>query len=235
MPQGEGLEALWDRFHLRCVVEYIKDQANMRSLLTRRVTRGTNKRQPRSVRMTIQDLLLLQSQVPSVAVPTSILDILLQLRTDLSKNHGIIASDRRWVQSVDLLQANALLEGRTQVEEDDFAVLNHVLWNMPEQRDDVKKLTAKLANPIVAKANEIKDAVVKMWSQAQQDFAAHSNPGQEGDKALVAMQALSKVNTSKKELERLVQQMKNEGKPTTRIDRAVQIVNQIHAKVLEEV
>lgn len=235
MPQGEGLEALWDRFHLRCVVEYIKDQTNMRSLLARRATRGTNKRQPRLVRMSIQDLLVLQAQVPTIVVPGSIFDILLRLRADLSKNHGIAASDRRWAQCIDMLQANALLEGRSQVEEDDFVVLNHVLWDVPEKRDDVKKMTAKLANPIVAKANEIKDAASKMWSQAQQDLAGCSQPGQEGDRAVIAMQSLSKVNTSKKELEKLVQQMKDEGKPTTRIDQAVRVVNDIHAKVLTEV
>lgn len=235
MPQGEGLDALWDRFHLRCVVEYIKDQTNMRNLFTRRATRGTNKRQPRTVRMSIQDLLILQAQVPSVAVPASIIDILLRLRADLDKNHGITASDRRWVQCVDMLQANALLEGRMQVEEDDFAVLNHVLWNVPEKRDDVKKVTAKLANPIVGKANEIKDAAIKMWSQVEQDLAAHARSGQEGERATIAVQALSKVNTSKKELEKLVQQMRAEGKPTTRIDQAVRVVNEIHAKVLAEV
>jgi MoxR-like ATPase len=235
MPQGEGLEALWDRFHLRCVVEYIKDQTNMRSLFTRRATRGTNTRKPRPVRMSIQDLLLLQAHVPTIAVPGSIIDILLRLRADLTKNYGITASDRRWAQCIDMLQANALLEGRTQVEEDDFAVLNHVLWDVPEKRDDVKKMTARLANPIVAKANEIKDAAIKMWQQTQQDLAARSQPGQEGDRAVIAMQSLSKVNTSKKELEKLVQQMKDEGNPTTRIDQAVRVVNDIHTKVLAEV
>lgn len=235
MPQGEGLEALWDRFHLRCVVDYIKDPANMRTLLTKRASRGTNKRQQRTVRMSVQDLVALQSQVPSVQVSGSIIDILIRLRTDLEKNHGIKASDRRWAQCIDMLQANALLEGRGQVEEDDFAVLNYVLWSMPEQREDVKKMTAKLANPVIAKANEIKDAIVKMWSQVEQDLAAHAQPGQEGDRATIAVQALSKVNVSKRELDKLVAQMQQEGKPTTRIEQAVRVVGDIHKKVLSEV
>lgn len=235
MTQGEGLGALWDRFQLRCVVEYIKDNANKLALLTARANRASAAKQKQRIVMDVQDLFALQAQVAHVQVPQATLETLVRLGNDLEKNHGIIVSTRRWNQCVDILQANALLEGRTVVEEDDFSVLNHVLWDQPEQRDDIKKVTAKLANPIIAKANEIKDAATKMWSQVEQDLAAHAQPGQEGDRATIAVQALSKINTSKKELDKLVSQMQADGKPTTRIDQAVRTVSDIHKKVLAEV
>jgi MoxR-like ATPase len=234
MTQGEGLQALWDRFQLRCVVEYIKDNANKLKLLTARANRASAAKKQRIV-MDVQDLFTLQAQVALVQVPQTTLETMVRLGNDLEKNHGIIVSTRRWNQCIDILQANALLEGRSVVEEDDFSVLNHVLWDQPEQRDDIKKVTAKLANPIIAKANEIKDAAIKMWNQVEQDLAAHAQPGQEGDRATIAVQALSKINTSKKELEKLVGQMQADGKPTTRIDQAVRTVADIHKKVLAEV
>lgn len=235
MTQGEGLQALWDRFQLRCVVEYIKDNANKLKLLTARANRATVVKQKQRIVMDVQDLFALQAQVAQVQVPQSILEMMIRLGNDLEKNHGVIVSTRRWNQCVDILQANALLEGRSVVEEDDFSVLNHVLWDQPEQRDDIKRVTARLANPTIAKANEIKDAATKVWTQVQQDFAAYAQPGQEGDRAAIALQALSKINISKKELDKLVQQMQAEGKPTTRIDQAVRVVAEIHKKVLVEV
>lgn len=235
MTQGEGLQALWDRFQLRCVVDYIKDNANKLRLLTARANRGTTTKQKQRVVMDVQDLYALQAQVALVQVPQTILETMIRLGNDLEKNHGIIVSTRRWNQCVDILQANALLEGRNVVEEDDFSVLNHVLWDQPEQREDVKKTTAKLANPVIAKANEIKDAASKMWQQAQQDLAAHAQPGQEGDRGVIAMQALSKINTSRKELDKLLQQLQADGKPTTRLEQAVRTVTEIHANILEAV
>ena len=234
MTQGEGLQALWDRFQLRCVVEYIKDNTNKLALLTARANRAKAVKKQRIV-MDVQDLFALQAQVIQVQVPQSVLETMVKLGNDLEKNHGIIVSTRRWNQCVDILQANALLEGRMAVEEDDFSVLNHVLWDQPEQRDDLRKVTARLANPIIAKANEIKDATLKMWSQVEQDLNQHAQPGQEGERATIAVQALSKVNSSKKELEKLVAQMQTEGKPTIRIDQAVRVVADIHKKVLAEV
>ena len=47
-------------------------------------------------------------------VPDGILDAMVKLRTAL-RQRGLICSDRRWRQSVRLLQAGAYLDGRDQV------------------------------------------------------------------------------------------------------------------------
>ena len=57
-------------------------------------------------------------------------------------------SDRRWEKTHGVLRAHALLEGRSAVEEDDQAILKHVLWSSPDQQSEISRLCARLGNPI---------------------------------------------------------------------------------------
>jgi MoxR-like ATPase len=66
-------------------------------------------------------LIALQRASDAVTVPDGMMCALEQLRKDL-KAKGIAASDRRWVQSLSLLRARALLDGRSTVEEDDLLI-----------------------------------------------------------------------------------------------------------------
>jgi hypothetical protein len=67
------------------------------------------------------DLAALQSAVPTVRIPASILDTTLgSLRKELTQA-GILIGDRRWGQLLRLMQATALLDGRLAVDIDLFS------------------------------------------------------------------------------------------------------------------
>src|ERR671928_229539 len=65
-----------------------------------------------------------------------------------------------------LLRAHALLEGRGVVEEDDLIIMRDALWNNPEQRQEIGRLAARLANPLNAKAVELGDQAASVHSTA---------------------------------------------------------------------
>jgi len=59
------------------------------------------------------------------------------------------------VQMIAILKAYAYLQGETEVNEDIFEILNHVIWNHPRERVTIGKIIAKIGNPINVFAQEI--------------------------------------------------------------------------------
>ncbi len=222
MPQGEDLSALWDRFLLRSIMDYV-DAPTFRKILRLPSTRTAP-----SVTLQHTDLILLQQAAASLPVPDSLLDTFDQLRTDLT-NRGIVASDRRWRQLLGLLRANALLEGRGVVEEDDLIILKDALWQTPEQRQEIGRLAARLANPLNARAVELGDQAVSIF-QAAMDKQGN---GQLDDEAKMhaAVEAMTKLKSVGQELKRLLDQATSQGRGTARITKVQARVSQMREDI----
>ena len=102
-------------------------------------------------RLELFDRVVVRGRIP---IPGAIIDTIAQLRRDLGAK-GIRVSDRRWGKTHGVLRAHALLEGRSAIEEDDLAILKHVLWSSPDQQAEISKLCARLSNPINGKATDM--------------------------------------------------------------------------------
>lgn len=130
--EGEGLEALFDRFLLRYEVDYVKEEKSFVSLL-----KGENNVQIPTI--TLQELEQYQQEVQQVNVPDKVIQTLAEIRQAL-KDEGVRPSDRRFVQSLNLLKAKAFVEERTDVILKDVTLLKNSLWVKPEQQDIVKEI-----------------------------------------------------------------------------------------------
>jgi len=129
MPQGNELEALWDRFLLRFRVGYVTDTGFVRfirAVAAKHNGHNSNGSQPMTLLQS--ELAALQQAASQVSIPNAAIDLIEQLRRDLV-GKGIIISDRRWGQALGVLRAHALAEGRDAVMEDDLVFLKHVLWH----------------------------------------------------------------------------------------------------------
>lgn len=187
MPEGRELEAFWDRFLLRLVVNPVSE-AGFEKLVNLLV----NPKPAPTACLGLTGLQALQSQATQIGFTPSVRLAYLKLRKELAAK-GITASDRRWGQCLKLLQAHALMEGRQTVEEDDLVILEHALWNTPEQRADIKKQVGQLANPIAAKAVELFDQASNIHRTA---LAAYRQANNEDDKSRVIVEAVGKLKTA---------------------------------------
>lgn len=124
--EGEGLEALFDRFLLRYEVEYIKDNRAFIALL-----KGENNVEIPT--MTLSELEDYQKKVEKIKIPDKVVNTLGEIRQALF-DEGIRPSDRRFYQSLSLLKAKAFIENRTEVVLRDLYILKNTLWVKPEQR-----------------------------------------------------------------------------------------------------
>lgn len=141
IEEGEGLEALFDRFLLRYEVDYIKEEDTFIAML--------KDEQPITLpKLTLQELLHHQERVKSLIVPDTIFKTIAKIRTKL-KDEGIRPSDRRFKQSLAILKAKAYLDGRLEVNRSDLTILKHALWETVDQKELTEEIIHEIAHDTV--------------------------------------------------------------------------------------
>lgn len=220
LPESEELNAMYDRFMLRFVVNYVAEDRNFKTML--RAAQGTLN----PVQVTYEELKQAQAEVGSIPVHDEIYDGLITIRKKL-KEEGIIPSDRRFCQSVPILQANAYLTGKQTVTEDDFSILQHVFWNQPENIPSVRKVILEHVSPFEGKALELYDQATEV----------HRNTLAESDhekKCQLGVEANVKFKKIIKEMAQLLSRTAAQGKSTERIEGYKKRIEQLNAEVLHE-
>lgn len=131
LPDEDELTALYDRFLLRYVVDYVREDFRFLRMLER-------SEEPASrTTLTLADLEQLQTEAAALPVPAGLLRLIAECRRSLAQK-GIVASDRRWRQALGALRAHALLAGRSEVGDSDLPFLEHVLWRDPKEQSEIR-------------------------------------------------------------------------------------------------
>jgi MoxR-like ATPase len=133
MPEGEELDALFDRFLLRLHVGPVTKQAFPTLLKLRG---QSTPRVDDHLKLHEHELQKVQEVSESVDVPDDVLAMLCDLR-DWCTSEGISVSDRRWRKIVKLLQVSAVTNGRGTVSIWDCWLLQHCLWDTPAAREKI--------------------------------------------------------------------------------------------------
>lgn len=136
--EDEGLEALWDRFLVRCVSGCIENETSFYKML-RQDTPATVEIDP-SLRISAAELEAWNRAITEIELPDSILKIITRIRLELkalSKAENtepldFYVSDRRWKKTVRILRTSAFLNNRSSVDQTDLLLLFHILWNKTE-------------------------------------------------------------------------------------------------------
>ncbi|MGB9825346.1 MAG: hypothetical protein ACPLRU_01625 [Desulfofundulus sp.] len=197
------LSALWDRFDLRYVVNYIRDERSFAAMLSL-----NGKGAPRTT-ISLDEVRQAQQEAAVVNVPEPMIQALVNLWKELKQN-GIIVSDRRFRNTLRFLKANAWLAGRNEVTDDDVEVLPNLLWQEPEQIRLVKKVVLAFSNPFVVKADEIYDGAVEIINKVKE---MPDSPKQ----SEAAAEAHHKLKQAIKVLENLAAEAFMQGKSPERV------------------
>lgn len=211
LPTGESDDAaaLWDRLLVRVVVDYIAERGNFAELLRSAMVSGVGSR------ASVPFLELagaIDDVVPAIVMPMDVTVMLLALRDELS-GKGIRVSDRRWRQSVRVLQAAAFLAGRDQIVGDDLGALRFVLWDSPEQVSTVHRAAMKMANPMNEQIMLIFDEIVAIQAEVR------SRVGKSlAERAGYGSEALAKLKLIARDAKSLRDKHVDSGRPTTRVD-----------------
>ena len=133
LPGETELDALYDRFLLRVHVGPVSEDG-FDALLD---TNGEAEPEVgEEIQFTAEDLKRLQVEAQETVIPENIRTLLGELRTFCAEQE-IQVSDRRWRKVVKLLQMSAHTNGRSKIDIWDCWLLQHCLWNSPEQRQAI--------------------------------------------------------------------------------------------------
>lgn len=138
IPEEKELQAFYDRFLLRFVVNYIVEDASFVKMMKANIL-------DTKTSMKFEELKLAQDKVVKIDI-SSIIDHLLIIRNKL-KEKSIIVSDRRFKQSIKVLQAHAFLNGHKAVETSDLNILKHVYWTNQNEMKEIELIILSIANP----------------------------------------------------------------------------------------
>jgi MoxR-like ATPase len=209
--------ALYDRFLLRFVVDYIAEDFRFLRMLE-------TSPQAEKTTITLEELSAMQAQVRDITIPDYIYRTIADIRRELRKK-PIQASDRRYRQSLSLLQAHAYLTGGDRVTEKDLFVLEHALWRDPGERPEVHSTIHELVfgyeaevNELLYQSREIREYALRPWETSE--MRAHAlievhtklrnillKVEQIMEKAKKLGRPLDKVGAIKEEIEEMQQQM----------------------------
>lgn len=194
VPDPEGpLGAIWDRFTVRVFVDRL-NRRDFRKLLEIKA-KPSSFQSTQKETISLDELSALQKLVPSVCIPSELLDTIEQLRAELFEME-IYPSERRMAESLRLVQAHAILNGRTQANASDLCVYAHTAWISPDQAGDVASLVAKLANPVALKLDELRQDLTSISEALRLQLQHGANRRVAANEAItkyVALQNLAKA------------------------------------------
>jgi MoxR-like ATPase len=197
LPEEDELVALYDRFLLRFEVDYLREDYLFLRMLALEPS-------PRPALLTLAELEALQARVQRVRVPEAVRSDLLELRTLLNAK-GVVASDRRYRQSLELLKARAVLYGRDACTSEDLKILEHVLWSEPTERTEVEEALRSLSF-----GHE--DEAQRLLFQAREIAELAASGGERTDLPAAQAEALAKLHDLSRRLEALARDTEARGK-----------------------
>ena len=179
--EGEGLEALWDRFLVRYVVAPIQGKDSFLALITGKT--AVPCMVPPQLPFSSEEMKGMLAERDAIQVPDEILEFLFTLRSryatraeDDEDESVPYVSDRRWKKIVGLLRTSALVNGRNAVDWSDCLLLEHLLWDhdvqIPTIQEDLARelVVALLKGAATAggnrweKAPDKESAPLRFWS-----------------------------------------------------------------------
>ena len=136
---GMGLEALWDRFLVRLLVEGVEDRHHFRELISAPEDSFTP---PKAKNQITEDQYQdWQQQIGQVSIPEEIYLLIELIRQKIAEHaqaqsdptQALYVSDRRWRKIVRLMRTSAFLNGREAVDLMDGFLIAHCIWDEPDQ------------------------------------------------------------------------------------------------------
>jgi MoxR-like ATPase len=171
LPDSEELDAFYDRFLIRKLVEPISD-ANVHLLFLPGPAQSQEENAGESllVNEALADEIFLKSQ--SVDLPPQVVSLLVGIRAYLRDKVSppVYVSDRRLKKAAGALRVAALCNGRRSVSITDCLLLEHILWFAPEEQEVVSNYLwdhiVPSADGEIASFGFLADAILRRLSDA---------------------------------------------------------------------
>ncbi len=138
-PPNQGLDALYDRFIMRIIVNPLEKRDNFEKLLDGGVV-SADIEVPTELQFSSDEWEKLSSEISKVSISKEVFSIIHSIRVSIDEFNkenpeiAVYVSDRRWQKIAIILKTAAYLCDRTEVIPVDALILRHCLWTLEENR-----------------------------------------------------------------------------------------------------
>ena len=220
LPEDDELMALYDRFLVRFVVGYIAEDFRFLRMLE-------SQKAPERTALGFTELTEIQQQAKDVAIASHVYRSIADIRRELNKKN-IQASDRRYRQSLSLLQAHAYLEGRHEVVEQDLFFLEHVLWRDPGEHEQVRSTVRELLLGYEEEIAELLYESRELRESASRDWETSD------ERARALVEFHTKLRNILNKVDQIMDKAKRMGRPLDRVGSVREEIEQIQKEMLEQ-
>jgi MoxR-like ATPase len=221
--EEDNLIALYDRFLLRWNIDYINEPSNRITLFKNYLDRrreGSLLKENETVKMSvckinIKDLMVINEKVKEITISIKVLNTYNKLLNTLLKKN-IVISDRRKNESLKIVQASALLDGRDEAEIQDLEVLKYTLWTDEEDLAAILEEVEKLANP---NKNKLRNLKATFEAYKKQLLDLEDNKGSDQyvfDKTMAVTEIIKNINYGVNTINGILSSMKKEGRDNSK-------------------
>lgn len=170
LPESEELDALYDRFLLRRQVSQVTPGGltEMLSMMDGGDVGGAGAGDE-AVDLSEADFRQAQEAARrAVRVPKHVVDTIADLRLFLQDKcePPVYVSDRRLVKAVNMLRVAAYCDGRTAVSDTDVLLLQHVLWQRPDESERIYDYLLKQLSEGEDNKKQIKYIIASLFGKA---------------------------------------------------------------------
>ena len=159
-------DPIYSRVLFRHYVNYVQEKYNFDKMLTESCLNNNTGPHTENIGLTKQDLVVAHEIAMQVNVDRVAMDCMWEIRSSL-KEEGFTVDDRKCVWLVRAaVRAQAALSGRDIVESEDFEILQHCLWNDPNDMAKIRSIVLKIANPTGEEANQYIDSAHQCYNKA---------------------------------------------------------------------
>lgn len=139
--EGEGLEALYDRFLIRLFVNNVSDKEKFRILIDN--TNKLNNIIADNEKLTYEELKDIKENASKIILDDTSFSFIVQLKEKLTielKESSPYISDRRWKKIVSIIKTNAYVSGRDKIALGDLLLIENLIWETPDQYEKIRKI-----------------------------------------------------------------------------------------------
>lgn len=215
LPEEEELSALYDRLLIRTIVEYLRDEDEFK-----RVIQSEDIYTPRT-KIKIDELKNAHNIVENIDV-SGVVDSVVAIRREL-RSKGITLSDRRYKLALKVVKASAFFHGRNVATMDDLRVLQYILWDAPEQIEEVSKTVLNVVDPFAKRLYELKTILKELENQLDQVSTDN------------VQEFMAKLKTLENDVKETIKQINMAGRDPTEFQEILDSLMDFKMRILEKV
>lgn len=163
LPTDSSLKAVYDRLVLRYEISYLKSKTNIMKMMDSVLLADKTPLETHLSREEVERLIQLTKEV---VVSAEVQEVIIKLAGQIKVTCGFKISDRKLVRALRVIQAMAVLKGRTYADINDTEILANIFWNKPEQINKVRAIVYSISSADVDDVLSYQEIADSIWEKA---------------------------------------------------------------------